>query len=96
MDLRIGHCEYSSLIGSSLFVLKHMAESTPSFSRLEVPLLLERDKDFESLDGSSSQPEFWLEMPLTSNRSSPLQCAVSRSQINSPSFRYRRLIFADF
>lgn len=79
MGLRIGHCEHLSLIGSFLLSLTVAGHATSSF-RLEVPILLEHDKDFESLDGGSSQPEFWLEMPLTSDRSSPLQCAVSRPQ----------------
>lgn len=45
--------------------------------RLETPILIQPDLDFQSLDALSQEPDSWLEMPLISDRPIPFQCAVS-------------------
>ncbi|KIJ59377.1 hypothetical protein HYDPIDRAFT_162488 [Hydnomerulius pinastri MD-312] len=44
---------------------------------LEAPISFQPDVDFQSLDGSSIEPESWLEMPLKSERPIPFHCAVT-------------------
>ncbi|KAF9239871.1 hypothetical protein BU15DRAFT_74404 [Melanogaster broomeanus] len=44
---------------------------------LEAPILFQPDIDFHSSDGSSIEPEAWLEMPLKSERPVPFHCAVT-------------------
>ena len=46
-------------------------------ARLEAPLLLHPDADFQSLDGISMEPSSWLEIPLRADRAIPFKCAVS-------------------
>lgn len=50
---------------------------------LEVPILIEPDSDFQSVDATILNPDSWLEMPLKSDRPLPFRCAVS---INSCSW----------
>jgi len=44
---------------------------------LEVPVLYQPDNDFQSLDATIAQPEFWLEMPLSSEISIPFNCGIT-------------------
>ncbi|CAL1699600.1 unnamed protein product [Somion occarium] len=46
-------------------------------ARLEAPILLQPDTDFQSLDGLSLEPESWLEIPLRSDRPIPFKCAIT-------------------
>lgn len=49
------------------------------FFSLEVPILLQPDTDFQSMDATRISPDSWLEMPLKSERRMPVRCAVSLS-----------------
>ncbi|KAF8145388.1 hypothetical protein K438DRAFT_2098061 [Mycena galopus ATCC 62051] len=46
----------------------------PSDSKLVIPLILQRDPDFHSLDGDQGS---WIEIPLKSHRPVPVRCAVT-------------------
>jgi hypothetical protein len=73
MGMKIGHSKSLDATSFNPEVLKNIY----SRYRLEVPLILQPDNDFQSLDAIVAQPEFWLEMPLSSDRPIPFQCAVS-------------------
>ncbi|EDR08178.1 uncharacterized protein LACBIDRAFT_297544 [Laccaria bicolor S238N-H82] len=51
------------------------AFESPSY--LEVPILLQPDTDFQSMDATRISPDSWLEMPLKSERRMPVRCAVT-------------------
>ncbi|KAH9852260.1 hypothetical protein C2E23DRAFT_826562 [Lenzites betulinus] len=44
---------------------------------VEAPVLYQPEPDFQSLDGLAMQKESWLEIPLKSDRSLPVACAVT-------------------
>lgn len=50
---------------------------SPFSFRLEAPVLLQPDTDFQSIDGFAMEPKSWLEMPLIPERPIPFNCAVS-------------------
>ncbi|KAH7923436.1 hypothetical protein BV22DRAFT_1106086 [Leucogyrophana mollusca] len=52
-------------------------DPSESSAILEAPILFQPDVDFQSLDGSSIEPESWLEMPLKWERPIPFQCHVT-------------------
>ncbi|THH19128.1 hypothetical protein EW146_g1996 [Bondarzewia mesenterica] len=52
-------------------------EATEGRQILEVPVLIQHDNEFLSLDGLQLNPESWLEIPLRSDRPIPCHCAVT-------------------
>lgn len=50
-----------------------------SFYRLEAPILLQPDTDFQSLDGLALPPQSWSETPLSKIDGVPVECAVSNA-----------------
>jgi len=42
-----------------------------------VPIWIEPDSDFQSVDATVLNPESWLEMPLKSDRALPFRCAIT-------------------
>lgn len=53
------------------------SESLDNSSSLEVPIIIQADKDFQSIDASPRSQESWTEMPLKPERPVPFRCAVT-------------------
>ncbi|KXN92145.1 hypothetical protein AN958_09237 [Leucoagaricus sp. SymC.cos] len=53
------------------------SESLDNSSSLEVPIIIQADKDFQSIDASPKSQESWTEMPLKAERPVPFRCAVT-------------------
>ncbi|KAF9445537.1 hypothetical protein P691DRAFT_263369 [Macrolepiota fuliginosa MF-IS2] len=63
-------------------IYKILAHWEPSMSldnssSLEVPIILQADADFQSIDASPRSLESWTEMPLKAERPVPFRCAVT-------------------
>ena len=62
-----------------MYVDRSMHDKISSFlSRLEAPVFIQPDTDFQSVDGFAVEPQSWLEMPLMPERPIPFNCAVSK------------------
>ncbi|KAI0346440.1 hypothetical protein BDW22DRAFT_756700 [Trametopsis cervina] len=46
-------------------------------TQMDAPIIFQPDVDFQSHDGTSMDPESWLEIPLHSDRTIPFKCAVT-------------------
>ena len=68
----------------------YLCYSSIQLYRLEAPLHVHLDSDFQSLDGLSLEPSSWLEIPLHADRPIPFKCAVSTHVV-----RCGRIVFMD-